>query len=134
MTRDLTTVPLLGRGGELTSASVGENLRRIRNHLDERSNPTGGEDSIAAVQGGTQLTATVTASMSALGRDDTRVTHRLGRRPTRLVWYEASVPGALLFGFANGGQGTAGGNQTAWDDKAVYVRSDVTASFTFVVT
>lgn len=134
MTRDQTSVPLLGRAGQINGRAVGENLRRIRDHLDLRSNQTGGEDSIAAVQGGEQLTATVAPSGSALGRFDTRVTHRLGRAPTQLVWFQGPQAATELYGIAAGGDGTNGGNQTAWDDKAVYVRSNFAGTFTFVVT
>lgn len=135
MTRDSQPLKLVPMPG--ADRALAENMRRVEQFTNQRSNPVGGQDAIAAGPGGQQLTATVPSSLSTTGAGDTRVLHRLGRKPTAIVWYQPSSNAvAKLYGHPDGGQAPAG-NQTAWDDKAVYVRSDIGSpgtEFVFVVT
>jgi hypothetical protein len=108
-----------------------ENLHRIRDHADKRSNPIGGKDVIAAAVGGQTITATVTDSV------DTRVPHRLGRIPQAIVHVEGTGnPADRLEGRPEGGHGSTGGNETAWTSTDVFLRSNVVSpgrSFVFTV-
>jgi len=110
-----------------------QSVQRISEHADQRSTPRGGKNGIPATVGGQTLTATVLAAMGVDG--DTRVPHRLGRIAQAIVHVEATEdPNDRLTGRPEGGQGISGGNETPWDDKAVYVRSNVAAGRQFVFT
>lgn len=123
-----------------------ENRKRLRNFFDQRTTPVGGRDGVQKVYGGQELIATVAASSVAAGSGDTRVAHRLGRVPQAIVWYEAievvtgaavSIVGDELFGHPDGGFGANGGNQLAWNNREIFVRSNVASPghvFRFVVT
>lgn len=135
MTREMESIGILPMGPQADRILV-HNLRLLEQHLIRRSNPVGGQDSIQAGAGGQELTVTANASISTNPVNDARVLHRLKRTPTTIVWFRPlDRPDDRLLGVTEGGQGLNNGNQTAWDDKAVYVRSSRSgARFVFVIT
>lgn len=135
MTREMDSLGFLPMPN--ADRTLVHNMRVLEKHMVERSNPVGGQDSIQAAAGGQELEVTATHSISTADpTKDSRVLHRLRRKPVALVWYKPlDDPRDLLYGMPDGGQGTNAGNQTPWDDKAVYVRSNREgARFVFVVT
>lgn len=108
-----------------------ENNMRLRDERDRRSTPKGGKSTIAAMVGGVALEATVASGA------DTRVAHDLGRVPEAIVFVEPTgTPGDVLTGRPEGGFQAGGGNATSWDERFVFVRSNVASPgrvFRFIV-
>jgi hypothetical protein len=119
-----------------------ENWRRVARQFNERSAPPS-VLALAEAAGGVTLTATVEASI-ATGRPgeaaDARVRHGLGRVPESvvvMVRVPNSPAGAALIWDPAGLAGATGGNETAWDNEYLFLRSNVPApggEFQFIVT
>ena len=144
------SLQLLGitQDGALIPAAVDENMRRLRDFIDQRTVPVGGIDALARLVGGQILQATVGVSSSTDRFMDTAVTHRLKRIPTCIVWQQLVVPPndgrvaagsypaitGILAGHPSGNWGTRGGNQQAWTETLVYLRASEAATYRFIIT